>query len=451
MTPPPIRLTLTLAAFAICAILAVSASAANQLEIGEMPDTPAPAVDEQIQEVKDAAERFNKLDFDGALSKLKEAVTKNPQLPPAEVIMASWFARANQPGAVRLYLDAAVKENPNDPEAYIILGDVNLNNPRDRRQTEADLLYAKAAELIGGVQNEERKQKLAPRVEAGLAAVAAARGDWATSQTHLEKWLTLEPKSDTAMQRLAIALFRQKKAAEARDQLKAAYEVNPKMLHWAAIMGQFYAQAEDDENAKQWMTYALQAAPKDLNVWLVAAQWSLDAGRLGDAETQAATAMRLDHDSLQAKNLRGVIALFKEDYASAETYFEAAVSQSPSNFAATNNLALALCEQDDDTKKRKAVEYATNNARMYPKASEAASTYGWVLYKAGRVQEADNVLRQLARSGRISQDTAYFIARVAAEMGRKDEAKALLQNALKSTRPFSKQREAKALLAELGN
>jgi len=451
MTPPPIRLTIACVVFAVCGILAVTELSANQLPAGDMPATPAPAADEQIAEVSAALERFKTLDFDGALSKLKEAVTKHPKLPPAEVVMASWFASANQPGAVRLYLESAIRENPNDPEAYVILGDVNLSNQRDRRVTEAALLYTKAATLVASVANEERKKNLAPRIEGGLAAVAAARADWATAQNHLEAWLKLDPESDLAMRRLAVALFKQAKAQEALEQLKAGYELNPKTLHWAAMMARFYAGVPDEENAKKWMTYALSVAPDDLAVWLVAAQWSLETRQLDDAEKQAATAMRIDPNSLQAKILRGVVALFREDFASAEVYFESAVSQSPSNFAATNNLALALCEQTDDTKKRKAVEYATNNARLYPRNSEAASTYGWVLYKAGKVQDADKVLSQLARSGRVTEDTAYFIARVAFEMGRKDEAKAVLQKALKSTRPFSKRKEAEQLQSELGN
>ncbi len=65
------------------------------------------------------------------------------------------------------------------------------------------------------------------------------------------------------------------------------------------------------------------------------------------------------------------------------------------------------------------------------------------------MEQADRVLSQLARSGRISEDTAYYVARVAAERGRKDEAKTLVQSALRSQRPFSKREEAQALLKEL--
>ena len=112
-------------------------------------------------------------------------------------------------------------------------------------------------------------------------------------------------------------------------------------------------------------------------------QWALETEQLPEAEKQATAALQIDPKSLDAKILCGVIALFKKDFAGAERYFEAAHLQSPRNFAATNNLALVLIEQKDEAKKRRALEYAQNNVQQNPKSAEAASTYGWVLYKTG--------------------------------------------------------------------
>jgi tetratricopeptide (TPR) repeat protein len=148
--------------------------------------------------------------------------------------------------------------------------------------------------------------------------------------------------------------------------------------------------------------------------------------------------------------LRGVVALFQKDYEGAATFFEAAHLQSPSAFAASNNLALALCELKDEAKLRRALEYATTNARQYPKETEAASTYGWVLYKAGQIDAAEQALRQAASSGNISSDTAYYLAQVSVDRKRIDDAKQLLKAALNNQRPFSKRQEAQALLDKIG-
>ena len=68
-----------------------------------------------------------------------------------------------------------------------------------------------------------------------------------------------------------------------------------------------------------------------------------------------------------------------------------------------------------------------------------------------QVAEADNVLRRVVQSGRVSEDTAYYAARVAVEAtpSRPEQAKRLLERILESKRPFTKRTEAKLLLEQL--
>ena len=457
------QLTVPFAVLAACFALSVTPLCSAQVESDPL-GTPVPEAEKKIQEVIDAAALFGKLDFDGALAKLKEGIAKHPELPPAELIMAQWCATAKQADGVRLYLERAVIASPDDPAPYIFLGEFAV---RERRVTEGALLLGKADSLMASfTKSSERKAQMVPRIANGLSAVAAAREDWAEAQRQLEIWLQAEPKSAAAMQRLAQVLFKQGKAAEAWAQLKAAKEANPKMLTPAAILGGLYEQAGDHKNATKWMDYALKSAPKDTTTRLVVAQWALTTAQtkedLGRAREEATQALQLDPKSLQAKILRGAVALYQKDWNNAEIYFESALSQSPNNFAAKNNLALALCEQTDDIKKRQAFEHARTNAQLNPKNAEAASTYGWVLYQVGNKRDAEKVLRQAA-SGRIAPDTAYYLARIYADFAKaasdagqteqakplKDQAKRLVDSTLKTKQLFSKREDAEALQEEL--
>ena len=442
-----LRIVVVLSALSAFAWYAAARLSADPISGG---DLGAPAgTDVKSQEITDAVARFKDRDFDGALKLLKEAVKKNADLPPAQVILAQLFSQANIPMGVRNALEQTVVESADDPEAYVIMGDIAL---RERQVTAASLLYAKAASLMAKFdKSAKRKGLLQPRVYSGLASVAEARADWAGAQKQLETWLTLEPKSALAMQRLARCLFQQKKPTSALAMLRDAAKADPEVLTPEAILAGFYERADppDRENANKSMAAALVAAPKDIKTWLVAGQHALETGQLEEAQKRAAFAMDLDGKSLDAKILRGVIALFQKDYKAAELYFESAHLQSPGNFAASNNLALALIEQKDESKKRRALEYAEANARQFPKNAEAASTYGWALYKLGRLDEAEQALRAAASGGTFSADTAYYIARVSFERGRESEAKQLLESALKSTGPFSQRQEAKALLERL--
>ena len=115
----------------------------------------------------------------------------------------------------------------------------------------------------------------------------------------------------------------------------------------------YYQQAGDQANAKKLMSAALKAAPDDLNTQLVAAQLAMENGQLEDAQNRAVAALRINPSSQDAKKVRGVAALFQKDYKAAEINFESAHLKDPDDFAAKNNLALALVEQKDESKKRK--------------------------------------------------------------------------------------------------
>ena len=344
--------------------------------------------------------------------------------------MAQLFAQANQAYLMRMALEKAIVSTPDDPEAYVIMGDIAL---QERRVTEAALLFEKAQKLLVAFQSAERKKIMEPQILSGLASVTEAREKWEEAQKYLESLLKLTPEAkDQAvpMVRLARALFQQKKATDAYTKLKDAYKADPtNVLTPQAALGRFYEQFGDPENAKKWMANALSNYPEDLRTRLVVGQWALETGKLAEAETHATKAKQLSATSLEAMVLRGIVALFKKDYATAEKEFTAAHLMSPDNFAATNNLALALCEQKDDQKKRQAVENATTNFRQYPKNAEAASTLGWTLYKVGNLDQAEQAFRQAAQSGNLSQDTAYYIAQISYDRGRKEEAKNLLDAA----------------------
>jgi len=146
------------------------------------------------------------------------------------------------------------------------------------------------------------------------------------------------------------------------------------------------------------------------------------------------------------------VALSQKKYEAAEADFAAVHDLAPANFVASNNLALALCVEKDDLKKSRALQFAEINARQFPKMVEAASTYGWVLYRLGKADEAEQALRTAASSGSLTPDTAYYLAQVFSdhkELARKKEAKAMLMAILKEKRPFSMRPEAEKLLETL--
>jgi tetratricopeptide (TPR) repeat protein len=457
-----------------CAAWMVSASVAQDTPEGA-PETPvvpqaaaaptadAPAVapaEKPTKEELEAFEQFKQRDAEGALKTLKKACKSNPDLTPAHVRLAEFFARANIPAGVLNALEQGVTEFPDDPEAYFVLGELAR---RDRRVAESCLLLEKAESLVSKVTSEKRKKRLQPQILNSMAQICGMRQDWTGAQKYIKAWLALDPKSTDAMQQLAIVLLRQKgdKSEEAAlEQLVKARQTDPKLLSPEAILAQYYWRNDNQEAAKKWMKAALNKDLKDIRVRLLVAQWAWENGELKEAKTQAEYALKLDEalkpteknleQTVSALILRGVIALFQKDFEVAEGFFQEALLKSPSNFAASNNLALALVEQKSEEKQRRAFDYAQTNAQKNQKSSEALATYGWVLYKLGRIDEAEKMLRTAASGNSVSADTAYYLARVLFSKNGNDKAvKQLLENALTYKGPFQNRENAKSLLEEL--
>lgn len=412
------------------------------------PESPIVAPLPQTPELEEAAKILRSGDFDKTMKALQAAIQKNPELPPAQVIIAGWLAAAGQMSMVRSILEQAVLGAPNDPEAYAALGELAMRN---HEVVEASLLFDKAYGMTRSLKDPNARLRFVKRhALAGLAAVAVARQDWAGAQTQYEALIAEDPKDSSAIAQLGQVLYMQKKEDLALAKFREAAKLNPNLFGAEATLAQLYQQAGDVKNAGKWMVEAIRLNPRDAKTRIAAAQWSYEIGKLDQAEEQAKAAVQLDPDSLNSRLIRGLVALLRKDFKTAQEFYEKAHLQAPSNFVAMNNLALALVSQDDELKKRLAMEYAQINARVFSDKPEAFSTLGWVLYRLGRAEEAEATLRKAISSPRPSPDAYYFLARLYVDRGQKEEAKMLLSQVVKSPTSFLMRKEAETLAEELG-
>jgi tetratricopeptide (TPR) repeat protein len=444
-------------------VLASRSSAQTPNAGGSIGTTPA-----EMPEFTSARDKFRVNDIPGATRLLQDARAKNLDMPPANVTLFRWFVDAKNLQAARAALESAVVEVPDDPEAYMFMANIAS---QERRITEAKMLFEKAFSLLGKVGSTKRKELLTPQVLSGLAHVAEAREDWAGAQRQLEAWLALEPKNMAAMQRQAQCLFQQKDVPGARAILVKAFGQEPKMLVPDAVIATYYMATDDRKSSRdkvqEYLTKAMAEYPNDFKVNLLAAQWLWKMGgmkelkdkslkNLKDAAKRADFALKLPgksrQETLEAELVCGGIALFQKDYKAAEGFFQDAFLLDPDNFGARNNLALALIEQTDEEKRTKALKYAGDNVRASrdtQNAPEAFSTYGWVLYKLKRTDEAEQFLASVIRSGTFRTDTAYYWACILHARGRDTEATKFLEPVIQFNGPFAYREEADAMMKDL--
>lgn len=406
-----------------------------------------PASSSEPSDADKAVGLFKKGDYDGSLQAWEEAVKKNPEMPPAKLIMAQLYLQSNKLKEAKAALEVAESDAADDPEVFLTWANVAMME-HDAAKSESQL--KKARDLLAGFdKSAKRKAWLEPKILISLADLAESRKDWAGARKLFEECFVKLPKNAALLQRIAFDLLQEKKEDAALTQLRAAVKLNTQSPPAETLMAQLYKRAGDGKNSQKWLAASLAASPKDFRTHMLAGQWAFDEGRLDEARKHAIIAIRIEPKSIEAMLLQGCIATFEKNYPAAELFFDAALRQSPKNAVIRNNLALVLVEQKDEAKSRRALELAEANVNQLPKSPEMASTYGLVLFRLGRLSDAEEALRVAAPIARVDIDTAFVTASVAVDRGHKDEAKELLQAVLKTPRPAMFRQEAEDLLDQL--
>ncbi|MDR2345281.1 MAG: tetratricopeptide repeat protein [Planctomycetaceae bacterium] len=418
-------------------------------------------LDKEIQEAYDkATAAFKESKFDEALDILKTIYAKRPETTPPRILMASMFAQAKLGEAVRAALEMGTEETPNDPEAYLLLGEIAL---RQGNLTATDLLLRKAAETVNGYSaNITRKKNLTISTLRLYSTLYEVRRRWEQMEQCIDQLIQQEGQNATLLRRKGIAIFNLKRDDEAKkiflqaDQLDQTNKgtdpkgTESKGLPADAAMSQLYLTRGDKDTARKYLEAALATYPKSKDVLILTVQMRINDDKLEEAMPIAQKLLAEDPTSAPARRLCATVALYLQNYTLAEDLFQNLLLESPSDAQAQNGLALALCEQDKNPEKlKRALEYAVDNVRKNQNNGEFWGTLGWIQYKLNNLNDAENSLRRAASTGSINAATAYYTAKLAMKNNKNDDAKQFLTLALKGDHQFAKRREAAKLLNEL--
>jgi len=475
--------------------LATNSQAKAQITVKALLKNSVSDVNEDsdyAKDIQDAITRFTNRDAKGALGQLESAKKKNKQLPPADMMLAQMWLMANQGGPARGALEECIKENPTDPEAYLVLADLAFS---DRQITASELLFGKAKELTADFkENPKRANDFKGRAEAGLAAVAESREQWDLAKKYLEAWLKVVDPTPSlvksalpnsagaaAHDRLGRVLFHldsptassDASYTDAFEQFKLAVACDTKSVSPRIALAVLFEDAKQHEKAKELIALAVSHMGSGTDpdtiasneaTLLAAARWALDTNQGKEAFEYAKRAVDANPKSkraLEAKYYMGVAARMNGDTKAAEDALSEVYMAAPSNFAASNQLAQVLVEQQDPEKKQRGLEIAINNQaavqgernqRDPARAIEAASTLGWAFYLLDRINEADQVTQAvLNQSVNASPDIWYYRAKLFDYHSKRDDAISSLKVATNSRGFFIHRDDAKRLLEKLSS
>ena len=344
-----------------------------------------------------------------------EVVRQFPGEPRVALLRASQLREAGKPDEARQVLASLVEQAGNDPELrlaiaseYDALGDQKAAAPALARGPQDDQTYALRASLLARAEDKQTLTALydelrgtASRPDPGRRMLLGQLAEFLERYEEALDWYRGVPGGPQSWQ----ARLR---AANVMHELKRDKEAYAEL---AAIQSDVTA---DDEARRD--AYLLEAAlrQEDKN----------SAGELG-AYARGLAAFPDDPDILYARALGWER---RDDIPRAEADFRKILVSDPDSVAALNALGYTLA--DRTTRYREALELIDRARAAEPDNAAIIDSYGWVLYRLGRKQDA---LVELRRAFALQKDAeiAAHLAEVLWELGKRDEARKYFDEAAK--------------------
>lgn len=433
-------------------VLSIGAArtARAELTVEKLVSNAVPGVGPYFQDVADAIRKFAARDYDGAFKNLENARKLAPRLAPPQIMMAQLYMDGGMTLPAYKMLEEAIKTSPQDPEAYVLLGERAL---LEGRLTEGGAMFQRGYKLADPfTDNPRRRQDLLQRILLGGANVDEARGEFKEAKAKLEALIKLDQRNAAAHEKMGKVQFALGDQRKALEEFQLAAETDPKMLPAGISMAYLVT---DKGQAEKWLNYSIGKSPNDVRTQIAAASYLLRNNQGDAALEHARKALELEPENLEAHIIAGLISRLRADFPTAARHLSKAHLLNPVSPVVLNNLSLVLLEMPDPESKQRAVLFAELGTRYNPNQVEALTTLGWINYRLKKRREADRAFTaamnspEMASGGTMTSEMAYYLANFARDQGNIKEAVSLLTDALNTELPFGYRKAAEDLLAEL--
>ena len=408
----------------------------------------------------------SKKDLDGAEKRYQEVLKQQPGQLAAMLGLAALAERRGDAAGMLSWLEKARDANPQDAQPGLLLARYYLSHNQPLRALNI------ATGLSSRFQNN-------PLVLDSLGRAQALAGEPANAVSTFEQLAQLRPSDPEVFYLMGGAKWKAGDLSGARAAFSKAVKIKPDFVNARVALASL---ALKDGRPKEALDLAKQLQrdfPKSPLGYQVEGTVRLAQKEPGDAVTAFAAAYERDKSSGPAAlrlaqayaqdNRRkdaigvlqgwlsghpkdtaaqGLIALYYQldgNNPDAIKAYEKVVQADPKNVVMLNNLAWLYQEQGDP----RALETARKAYDLDPNKPEVADTYGWILLKGGKAQQALPILQQAYVSYPTQSEIGYHVAVGLSQLGRKDEAIKVLTRLLRDNEDFEQAKDAKALLEKL--
>ena len=362
-----------------------------------------------------------------------EILTESPNHVDANYLKGRIaLVKEDGPGAVSRFR-SVINEHPDQVNAYIGLAHAHGMN------TDFDL-------ALDVLKTAQKKSPDSTGILETMVRMNLGKKDLAAAEENLKKIVSLDPYNLGSIAGLGdfyLSMNRFDEAMAQYELLKKSKKASPfGYLRTAQVLAR---QNKVDQAIEEMISG--YGENKKSSVFITSlAQLYMKEGRWADAIEKLKEALAIDPGNWFARFSLAQIHERNKDYISAVAVYRDLLTHHPDSWRAANNLSFYLAELGTrDSDLDEALGYAMDAKRLNPGSPLILDTIGWVFYKKGMLEKAEEEIQRAYKMMPDNESICYHLGVVSHELGKGDQAREKLSQALAVRHDFMGKKEASLL------
>lgn len=364
-------------------------------------------------------------DQDAATKLWAQAAEHNPDAIEPRVFLSRHFRRSGEVKKAQRYAEEAFQVGPYVPAAQFEFATLKLFAGEAEEALPAiDALIERFPNAAEPLELKARAQEL--------------NGDLGSLKDTLQQLVDLAPESPKAHVAMARLHLQQREFDEARKLAEALSQDERFAAEGFDLLGDVYY--AEDSLAKAVEAYEKSHALKATSQSLL--KLNAVKRRLGgEGSAMLDEWLTTNPDDAGVRMVKATADLEEGKTETAVANYEKVLESAPESIVALNNLAWLYSEQDDP----RALDYAKRAHELAPARAEISDTYGWILFRAGKTEQALDLLQKAFAADAKNADIRFHLASALAATGDKQQALKHLDAILSDDSSFPSRDEATEL------
>ena len=356
-----------------------------------------------------AQQAIARRDLKAAREELQKLAT-DPNTVHPEILLAELLTNAGFAADGRNVLEELSGQDPQRVDLYLVFGELAV---RERRWFDGWNL-ANVGERMKPPQHWSPVfvQQVSDRLKLLKAVCCEERRDWQAAKQVYAALPQTEKNSREVLGGLGRTSFHLGDTIAALEHFTKLKDLRPETDPPQLLMAQLYDLTGKSAEAEAAYQQALKSATGTdaVRVRLAYARWLIVNNRPQDTTPLLSELIKdPPADEIERQFLQALVARMEGRLPEAQKILSALHQQNTSAFVISNQLALVLCQNTDESLRARALQIAEGNVRNLPSASEAWGTLGWVQLQLGDRGTAEKSLANAVQLGPLSRDTLHYL------------------------------------------